>query len=102
MKDTIDIGPVWDNIKEIASQALASLTPGNAYNFARRRLFCPIDYMRCGEYHAILSNIKFEPGMQVLDVSGPGFFTLFLAKENPGIQLTYINIHKMFICLNWI
>lgn len=92
MKNTIEIGPVWSKIKEIASHALASLAPGNGYNIARRRLFCPIDYMRCGEFYAILSNIEFKPGMQILDVSGPGFFTLFLAKENPGIQFTYINI----------
>lgn len=92
MKDTIEIDPVWVKIKEIASQALASLAPGNSYNFARKRLFCPVDYMRCGEYYAISSNIELNPGMQILDVSGPGFFTLYLAKENPGVQFTYISI----------
>ena len=48
--------------------------------------------MRYAEFDAILRDLQLESGMQILDVSSPQWFSLYLANNYPDIEFQYINI----------
>jgi SAM-dependent methyltransferase len=61
---------------------------------ARRTASRPIDYMRYGEYQAVLTDLDLVPGMDVLDVSSPQWFSVHLAATHPDVRFTYLNISE--------
>jgi len=80
-------------IRELASVVVRRLHAfDSASEVARRRVACPIDYMRYAEFESILSDLDIAPKMKILDVSSPQWFTLFLASQNPETTFYYMNI----------
>lgn len=73
-----------------AARKLPAVSPARAV--AERGIACPVGYMRYAEFDAILRDLKLEAGMRVLDVSGPQWFTLYLAASHPEVTFTYGNI----------
>src|SRR4030042_4217732 len=63
-----------------------------AYSVGSLRVVRPIDYMRCAEYQAILDGLDIQPGMKILDVSSPQWFSLYLAHCYPDVTFSYMNI----------
>jgi SAM-dependent methyltransferase len=80
-------------IRSLALEAVRKLPAGSmARAVAESGIACPVGYMRYAEFDAILRDLKLEAGMRVLDVSGPQWFTLYLAALHPGVTFTYGNI----------
>ena len=80
-------------IRSLALRALEKLSSSqSAYPIARRSVVCPIDYMRYAEFDTILKDLDLNPGMKILDVSSPQWFSLYLADRYPGVEFNYINI----------
>lgn len=91
--DKIDVRRISSVIRDLAQQAQNSLSASDpAYKVAEERVYRPIDYMRCAEFFAISNYLSIKPGMRILDVSSPQWFSMFLAKENPETEFNYINI----------
>ncbi len=77
----------------MARNAKSLLSPSEpAYRIAAYRAKHPIDYMRYAEFGAILGDLVIAPGMDVLDVSSPQWFSLYLAGKYPETRFQYINI----------
>jgi ubiquinone/menaquinone biosynthesis C-methylase UbiE len=77
----------------LAQRAIKELSPTqDAYRIARQRILCPVDYMRYAEFDAILRDLEITPGMTILDVSSPQWFSLYLANKHPNIEINYLNI----------
>lgn len=81
-------------ISALARDAVRVLPPGAAQREAYRRSKSPIDYMRCAELPAVLMKVDLLPGMRVLDVGSPQWFSLFLAAENRQVDFSYVNISE--------
>jgi SAM-dependent methyltransferase len=80
-------------IKALALRAMNKTSPsGPAYKIARARVTRPVDYMRCAEFEAILRDLEIDPQMEILDVSSPQWFSLYLAERYPKTMFHYINI----------
>jgi ubiquinone/menaquinone biosynthesis C-methylase UbiE len=81
------------DIRRLANFACSILDPRSVGHLqARRALRRPMDYMRCAELPATVSQIELARGMAVLDVSSPQWLTLALAAAQPEVQFTYTNI----------
>jgi len=48
--------------------------------------------MRYAEFDAILRDLEIQPGMTILDVSSPQWFSIYLARKHPDANFHYINI----------
>ena len=82
-----------DAIRSLAhSGARSSSISPTARQMARRTILCPVDYMRCAEFDALLRQLQLSLQMTVLDVSSPQWFSMFLAKQHPDVVFHYINI----------
>jgi len=79
-------------ILKAATRAVPLLADGNAKNSAKARLLTPIDYMRCAEFPLASAQMPLEPGMKVLDISSPQWFSVCLALQNPEVEFHYVNI----------
>lgn len=80
-------------IRRLAQSSLTKLPASSeARPIAELRALRPIDYMRYAEFAAILDGLTVSPGMKVLDISSPQWFSLALAAENPYAQFVYANI----------
>ena len=90
----LEIGlQVASDTKLLALRAVKELSASSYANrIARRRAVCPIDYMRYAEFDAILRDLELKPGMTILDVSSPQWFSLYIANKYPGVEVNYINI----------
>jgi hypothetical protein len=82
--------------KQISALALKAMNKTSqstpAYEIARAGAIRPVDYMRCAEFEAILRNLEVDPQMEVLDVSSPQWFSLYLAERYPKTMFHYVNI----------
>src|SRR5450759_520568 len=90
--DCSDMATAITRIAVIAQQRLPSGSV--AWAEAVRRTKMPIDYMRCAELPAVLAQIALAPGWQILDVSSPQWFSLYLAHSHPQVKFTYVNISE--------
>ncbi|MEI6514802.1 MAG: class I SAM-dependent methyltransferase [bacterium] len=80
-------------IRSLAREALRNLPEDSvAREVAASGVSCPIGYMRYAEFDAVLRDLKLEPGMRILDVSGPQWFTIYLAATHPDVTFYYGNI----------
>jgi len=80
-------------IRSLAREALSSLLKGSpAYKEAVLRVKKPIDYLRCVEFPLTYAQLSIEPGMKVLDIASPQWFSLFLARQFPDTEFYYVNI----------
>jgi SAM-dependent methyltransferase len=80
-------------IRQMAREAMQNLsTSDSASKIAKHSVVRPINYMRCAEFDAILRGLNITPGMRILDVSSPQWFTIYLAKSFPATQFDYCNI----------
>lgn len=80
-------------IKVLASKAVGALSPSSAaWEFARRGAIRPVEYMRYAEFDAVLRDLVLAPGMTVLDISSPQWFSIYLAHKQPGVRIIYTNI----------
>lgn len=80
-------------ISRLASQALKKLPLDSpAYKEAKVRQNKPMDYLRCFEFPLAYAELKLAPGMRVLDLASPQWFSLCLAQEHPQVEFTYVNI----------
>lgn len=80
-------------IKRLARRVGHSLAKGSAaFKEARLRSVKPMDYLRCGEFPLAHRHLSLSPGMRVLDVASPQWFSLALAFRHPDVRFTYINI----------
>ncbi len=80
-------------IGTLAKKAMKSLPPSSrAYKAASRQAARPIDYMRYAEFEAIVRDLEIRPQMEILDVSSPQWFSLYLAEHNRNTKFCYINI----------
>lgn len=62
------------------------------YQEAKKRICCPINYMRYAEFEAVLKELDIKDGMKILDVSSPQWFSICLSNRNPGANFYYLNI----------
>lgn len=85
-------GQLADEIRALASRALACGLGAAATREARARIRRPIDYMRHAEFESVLRWLDLQPGMRVVDFSGPQWLTLGLAARHPAVQFIYTNI----------
>jgi len=91
--DPIDPTPFVQSIRELASRAARTLPPRSpAGREARARVRRPVDYMRCAEFTLASAQLSIAPGMSVLDVASPQWFSLLLASRFPGVRFDYVNI----------
>ena len=91
--DTFKSKP-WILAKRLAGLATEALPSGSAaYNVAlmSQRSIC-INYMRCREFQAVSEEITLKDGMEVLDISGPQWYTICLAYLFPNVAFCYTNI----------
>jgi len=80
-------------IKDLASRACLSLPKDSAsFREAALRRVKPMDYLRCAEFPLALDQLSLKPGMRLLDVASPQWFSLALASRNPAMEFVYINI----------
>ena len=66
--------------------------PDPAWEAARAGYMRPMNYMRCAEFYAISRELIIEPGMRILDISSPQWFSLFLASQYPEAYFDYTNM----------
>jgi SAM-dependent methyltransferase len=93
MRTPGDISPISRDIRVLALKAMSNLpTSDSAYSIAKSRTIRPIDYMRYAEFEAILRGLEIRPQMEILDVSSPQWFSLYLAQSYPEATFHYINI----------
>jgi len=84
---------IYNDIKSLAIDAMRRLPPAQPpYQEAKRRSISPVPYMRYAEFDAILRDLEIQPGMTILDVSSPQWFSIYLAKKYPDANFHYINI----------
>lgn len=84
---------VSNKTRSLALKAVEELSSRqSAWRIARGRVARPVDYMRYAEFDAILRDLELLPGMTILDVSSPQWFTLYLASKYPSVDFHYINI----------
>lgn len=82
-----------EGIRALAKKAMKNLpSSSHAYVVACRQAVRPIDYMRYAEFETILRNLKIDPQMEILDVSSPQWFSIFLANHNQNTTFHYMNI----------
>lgn len=80
-------------IQSLAFKSMKELSPSqHAYQVARKRTICPVDYMRYAEFEAVSRGLDISPKMKILDVSSPQWFSICLAYKNPQTEFQYINI----------
>ena len=88
-----DILCVSKAIRNMARRATLNLPISDpAARIAKKSIVRPIEYMRCAEFDAILRGLNITPGMRILDISSPQWFTIYLAKAFPATQFEYCNI----------
>ncbi|MCL5102491.1 MAG: class I SAM-dependent methyltransferase [Armatimonadetes bacterium] len=92
MLEPIDAKPFFTCIRKAAAKAVPLLADGEAKNATLARVLTPVDYMRCAEFPLAAGQMLLEPGMKVLDVSSPQWFSLCMAMKNPDVEFYYINI----------
>jgi SAM-dependent methyltransferase len=93
MRLTENITLVEKKIKGLALNAINNLSVSDhAYRIARYSAKHPIDYMRYAEFDAILKDLVITPGMEILDISSPQWFSIYLAGKYPETVFHYINI----------
>lgn len=93
MRTPKNLSQISSGIKALALKAMNNLSSSDpAYHVAKYRAIRPVDYMRCAEFEAILRDLKILPQMQVLDISSPQWFSLYLAEKHPETMFHYINI----------
>jgi ubiquinone/menaquinone biosynthesis C-methylase UbiE len=51
-----------------------------------------MDYLRCMEFPLTFGQISLKPGMRILDLASPQWFSLFVAHRHPDVEITYANI----------
>lgn len=91
--ERVDVKQISNAIRELSSQALSSFSPPDpAWEVARAGYMRPINYMRCAEFYALSRELIIEPGMRILDISSPQWFSLFLAREYPEAYFDYTNM----------
>ena len=90
----LEIGlQVASDTRSMALRAVKELSSFKfAHQIVRRRAIRPVDYMRYAEFDAILRDLELNPGMRILDVSSPQWFSLYLANKFPSVAFNYINI----------
>ncbi len=83
-----------EKIKLLASKAAKGISDSESVcrKVLERTRYCPVNYMRYGEFDAILSDLELKPGMKVLDVSSPQWLSIYLADKYPEVDFLYINI----------
>lgn len=80
-------------ISQLAQEAMGSLSKGTpAYKEADIRRRKPMDYLRCMEFPLTYRQLSLAPGMKVLDIASPQWFSLLVASRFPSIEFYYINI----------
>jgi len=80
-------------IRSLATKALERVPEGSrSWEEALHRRWVPVDYMRCAEFPAASALLSLAPGMRVLDISSPQWFTLCNAHWNPSVAFDYCNI----------
>lgn len=93
MSARIDPSLFVQTIKHLALEASVSLLPTSpAYRQILARMARPIDYMRCAEFVLVFAQLSLEPGMNVLDVGSPQWFSLCLADLFPHTHFHYVNL----------
>ena len=80
-------------IRRLALCALRHLPKRSAaYRDARVRKNKPMDYLRCVEFPLAHRQLSLTPGMKVLDIASPQWFSLSLAYWHPDVDFHYVNI----------
>lgn len=88
------------SIRSLAASAVAKLPLSSAAaREAKIRVRRPVDYMRCAEFPLAFDQLMLKPGMRILDVSSPQWFSLCLAKTFPQTTFFYVNVVEHEIAL---
>jgi len=93
MNSSINPSRFVHSIRKLASEAVKSDSLGTlARREALARIRKPVDYMRCAEFAIAFEQISLESGTEVLDISSPQWFSLYLASHFPEVKFHYVNI----------
>lgn len=89
---TLTSTDIATSILELANRTVPPGTSPAVIAELEARRLRPLVYMRYPEFDALLPEVDFEPGMEVVDFSSPQWFTLYLAHRFPATRFTYTNI----------
>jgi len=93
MSRALDASYIASEIEEAARFAAAALPHASpAHREALKRTAVPVDYMRCAEFVLCFEHMELEPGIKVLDVGSPQWFSIYLAKKRKDVEFNYVNI----------
>lgn len=83
---------IANSIRNIAKNIDTKKSSSIVNKIIKKRIFCPVDYMRYPEFSCVLDFIEIKENDNILDVSSPQWFSIFLASKYPKSNFYYLNI----------